>query len=337
MTEIQKLDPLVSRPKGRLMLCNVGRLGDTILSNSILHAAFRTYATVDYLCGKHNAELLHSDGRFNRVTVLRNSIAGFAALAKAALSYRYDGFIGLKDCYSSTNLMLARLFRSRVKTGWNSDRFRPFDRDVRSISARDTHKVDMMRRIGELAGLKPGEYKPSLVLAPDSITWFRRNYAREKSFIFLNLSATNNSRIWPVEKWARYIQGCGFDQNIILINALPRHQPMAKRLCEMLPGSTAFQPRRFMDVAAALADARLVLTVDTGVVHACSALNKPIVAFYCAGELRIKYEPLSDRRLLIQAPPGSRVPDIDPQQAIAETLRLPWFDSRLSVEPITTE
>jgi len=92
-----------------------------------------------------------------------------------------------------------------------------------------------------------------------------------------------------------------------------------------------------MDVAAALADARLVLTVDTGVVHACSALNKPIVAFYCAGELRIKYEPLSDRRLLIQAPPGGRVPDIDPQQAIAETLRLPWFDSRLSVEAITTE
>src|SRR5207248_3394209 len=220
----------------------------------ILDAAFRTYATVDYLCGKHNAELLHSDGRFNRVTVLRNSLAGFAELAKALLR-RYDGLIGLKDCYSATNLMLARLFRSRIKTGWNSDRFRPFDRDVRSISAPDTHKVDMMRRIGELAGLKPGEYKPCLVPAPDSINWFRRNYARDKPFIFLNLSATDNSRIWPVQKWARYIQGCGFDQNTILINALPKHQPLAKQLREMLPGSTAFQPRRFMDVAAALADA----------------------------------------------------------------------------------
>src|SRR2546425_10056464 len=173
MTEIQTPDQSVLFSNGRLMLCNIGRLGDTILSNSILDAAFRTYATVDYLCGKHNAELLHSDGRFNRVTVLRNSLAGFADLAKALLR-RYDGFIGLKDCYSSTNLMLARLFRSRVKTGWNSDRFRPFDRDVRSISAPDTHKVDMMRRIGELAGVNPGEYKPSLGLAPELITRFRR-------------------------------------------------------------------------------------------------------------------------------------------------------------------
>ena len=337
MTDIQTLDPLVPCSNSRLMLCNVGRLGDTILSNSILAAAFRTYATVDYLCGKHNAELLQSDSRLNQVIVLRNSLRGFAQIAIAALRRRYDGFIGLKDCYSATNLILARLFRSRVKTGWNSDRFQPFDRDVRSISAPDAHKVDMMRRIGELAGLKPGEYKPSLVLAPDSIAWFRRNYAWDKPFIFLNVSATNDSRIWPVEKWAQYVQGCGLDQNSILINALPTHQPMARHLCKMLPGATAFQPRRFMDVAAALADARLVLTVDTGVVHACSALNKPIVALYCAGELRVKYEPLSDRRLLIQAPAGGRVPDIEPQQAIAQTLRLPWLESRLSVEAIKTE
>src|SRR3989442_5858155 len=118
MTKVQTLS------KSRLILCNIGRLGDTILSNSILDSAFRTYATVDYLCGRHNAELLRSDSRLNQVTVLRNSLAGFAALAKAALRRRYDGFIGLKDCYSSTNLILARLFCSRVKTGWNGDHFR---------------------------------------------------------------------------------------------------------------------------------------------------------------------------------------------------------------------
>ena len=76
-----------------------------------------------------------------------------------------------------------------------------------------------------------------------------------------------------------------------------------------------------MDVAAAIADARLVLTVDTGVVHACSALDKPIVALYCTGESATLNGPLSTRRLLIQAPAGGMVPDIDPEQAIAETRR----------------
>src|SRR5437879_10017633 len=99
MTEIPTLDPLVQRSQHRLMLCNISRLGDTILSNSILDSAFRTYATVDYLCGKHNVELLRSDSRLNQITLSSNSLAGFVAVAKAALRRRFDGFIGLKDCY----------------------------------------------------------------------------------------------------------------------------------------------------------------------------------------------------------------------------------------------
>ena len=74
-----------------------------------------------------------------------------------------------------------------------------------------------------------------------------------------------------------------------------------------------------MDVAAAIAEARVVLTVDTGVVHACSALDRPIVAFYCSGNFATLNGPLSTRRLLIQARPGCIVPDIDPEEAIAET------------------
>jgi ADP-heptose:LPS heptosyltransferase len=320
----------MTRPKpsssGRLIICNIGRVGDTILSNSILDSAFRTYSTVDYLCGRHNSSLLLSDPRLNKIIVLRNSFAGFAALAKAALGRRYDGFIGLKDCYSSTNLMLGRLFRSRIKTGWNSDRFRPFDRDVRRVAAPVAHKVEMMRRIGQLAGLESGEYKPCLVQEPDSIAWFRQNYAWDKPFIFLNLSATHSTRIWPVEKWAAYVQGCGLANKTNLVNGVPSDQPNVERLCQKLPGATAFRARGFMDVAAALADSQMVLTVDTGVVHACSALDKPIVAFYCAGNSGIQIGPLSTWRLVIRPPAGGNVPDIDPQQAIGETLRhgVPW-------------
>jgi ADP-heptose:LPS heptosyltransferase len=308
---------------GRLLICNIGRLGDTILSNSILDSAFRTYATVDYLGCNNNAELLQSDYRLNRVIVLRNSLPGFADVLSAALRPRYDGFIGLKDTHSTTNLILARLFRSKVKTGWNGDRFRPFDRDVRSVNAPHLHKVDVMRRIGQLAGLEAGEYKPSLVLAPDSIKWFRRSYVWEKPFIFLNLSATHANRIWPVEHWAAYVRGCGLAEESILVSGVPRDRHMVYQLSQKLPRSVVFQPRKFMDVAAAIADARLVLTVDTGVVHACSALNRPIVAFYCGGSSGIRIGPLSTRRLVIHAPPGRVVREIDPAQAIAETQ--PWL------------
>lgn len=307
---------------GRLMLCNIGRAGDTILSNAILDAAFRSFATVDYLCGKHNRELISSDPRLNQVIAWDNSIAGFGSVLKGILRHRYDAYIGLKDCRSSTNLLLARLFRSPVKTGWNSDRFRPFDRDVRGVSVPGIHKVEAMRRIGQLAGLESGEYKPSLVLSPDSIQRFRQAHHWPQPFILLNVSATDASRLWSAENWIGYVQGCDLGAERILVNGLPQHRDQVQAICAKLPHSAPLQPRGFMDVAAAAAHARLVLSVDTGVVHACSALDVPVVALYCGDEYVAKSAPLSTWHLAIQSKPGLKVHDITLDQALAETRRL---------------
>ncbi|MDB6021966.1 MAG: hypothetical protein JWQ04_1823, partial [Pedosphaera sp.] len=116
-----------------------------------------------------------------------------------------------------------------------------------------------------------------------------------------------------------YVHSCGLGEGKepILVNGLPKDRELVHELCSKLPGAVAFKPRQFMDVAAALVHARLVLTVDTGVVHACSALNKPIVAFSHSGN---EYGPLSTRKLVIQ-PPGCTVSQMAPELAIAETLR----------------
>ncbi len=320
MIETRTLYRPTSASAGRLMILNIGRIGDTILRNSILDSAFRTFAEVDYICGRHNAELLRSDSRLNRVTVFRNSPEGFASLMMAALRRRYDGFIDLKCHPSSISLILARLFRSRVKTGCNHDRFQPFDRDVRSINAPALHMLETMRRIGRLAGLAAGDYKPSIVLPPEAVRWFREHYPEfAQPFIFLNLSATSPERIWPVENWARYVRGCGLANQPILISGLPKDQELVRRLCHALPGTVAFQPKCFMHVAAAIDAAQLVLTVDTGIVHACSALDKPLVAFYSKDDSLTAYQSLSSWRLVIRPQTGRIVPDIEPAQAIAET------------------
>jgi len=216
--------------------------------------------------------------------------------------------------------MLAQMFSSKVKTGWNSDKFRPFHRDIRTIPRGERHQVESMSRIGEFAGLQQGEYKPSLFLDSDSEAWFRANYAWNKQFVLINVSATHPNRMWPEEKWAQYVQGCGLGNESILINGVPGHQSIVQKLCQKFPKAVALRPRHFNDVAAAVAGARLVVSVDTGVVHACSALNKPVVAFYCGDRYSVLNGPLSTRKLIIQAPPGCVVPDIDPRQAIEETL-----------------
>ena len=307
------------------MILNIGRLGDTILRNSILDPASRTFATVDYICGRHNAELLRHDPRLNRVTVFRNSPAVFAQLLQAALGRRYDALIDLKGHPSSTSLILATLFRSRVKTGCNRGLFQPFHRDVRKVVVPGLHVLELTQRIGQMAGLVQGEYKPSLFLPPDSIEWFRQNYATfNRPFIFLNISA-NHTRVWPLKNWVRFVRGCGLAGKPILVSGLPQDGEQVRQFCRELPGTVAFQPRGFMDVVAAINAARLVLTVDTGIVHACSALDKPIVALYRGhDELHdstIAFGPCSTWQLVIRSPPGGIVSNINPDEAIAETRR----------------
>ena len=97
--------------------------------------------------------------------------------------------------------MVSRFFRSRVKTGWNTDHLRPFHRDVRSVYVPHSHKMETMRRIGELAGLEPGEYKPTLVHDRATPSAGSSKITRgEKPFIFLNISATAEDRMWPVRQ-----------------------------------------------------------------------------------------------------------------------------------------
>jgi heptosyltransferase-4 len=320
MIQTREPDFPTSAASGRLMILNIGRIGDTILRNSILDSAFRTFEKVDYICGRHNVELLRSDKRLNNVTVFRNSPKGFASLLRAAGRRRYDGFIDLKSHPSWISLILARMFRSRVKTGCNHDRFQPFHRDVRSVNEPALHMLETMRRIGRLAGLFPGDYKPSIVLPPEAGEWFRQNYpAFDQPFIFLNISATSPERVWSVENWVRYVRGCGLADKSILVSGLPKDREMVSQLVRELPGTVAFQPKGFMHVAAAIKAAQLVLTVDTGIVHACSAFDKPLVAFYVKDVSLTSYQSLSTWRLVIRPHTGRVVSDIDPAQAIAET------------------
>jgi ADP-heptose:LPS heptosyltransferase len=320
MTATQTPQRPTPATNGRLLILNIGRLGDTILRNSILDSAFRTFATVDYVCGRHNAALLLSDTRLSEVIVFSNSFAGWTSMLKSGAGPRYDALIDLKNHASSISLIFARLFRSRVKTGCNRDHFKPFDRDARTVLAPNLHMLETMRRIGRLAGLAEGDYKANIVLPLEAIVWFRHNYAFcDQPFIFLNVSATDSDRVWPVESWARYVRGCGLADKPILINGMPKDREFVQQLCKELPGSEAFRPRSFMDVAAAINASHLVLTVDTGVVHACTALDKPVVALYSMDAAFSTYESLSTWRLVLRPQTGHIVSDIDPAYAIAQT------------------
>lgn len=312
------------KPAGSVVLCNIGRAGDTILRNSILDSVYRTYAEVTYICGRGNIELIRSDPRHHRVHLFRNGLAGFARTLKTAWRRRYDAYIDLKDHDSSTSLLLARLFRARSKTGVNRPRNRPFQQDTNGVWVPGEHKVDVMKRIARAAGLNMGDFRPSLVCAPDSIDWFSQTIQGVEPFILVNISATHPNRMWQPDKWSEFLQMVGLPPRPILLNALPEHRDQALEICNSVKTCQLIRARHFMDVAVAVARASLVLTVNTGVLHACSALDTPIVLLANGPTELREFAPLSAKQLVIEATAPRLLPDLSAREVIeAATGRLP--------------
>ena len=221
-------------PTGRVLLCNIGRVGDTILRNSILDSVFRTYAAVDYLCGPGNFDVVRSDPRMDRVILLRNQPGHFLSLFKQALRQRYEGYIDLKDHDSSTSLLIARLFRCGNKTGVNRPRNRPFHHDTRGVWVPGLHKVEVMKLIAGKAGLIPGEFRPALVCPPEAAAWFRAHHPQAGPFILLNISATHPNRTWQAEKWIQFLREVALPAWPIVVNAVPADRPWISLLWRIL-------------------------------------------------------------------------------------------------------
>lgn len=317
-------DSNTPKSAGRVVLCNIGRAGDTILRNSILDSVYRTYAEVTYICGRGNVDLIRSDPRHRTVLLFRNSPAGFLRVLRRAWFSRHDAYIDLKDHDSSVSLMLARLFRADAKTGVNRPNNRPFDRDTRAANRPGDHKVEIMRRIACIARLRLGQFRPSVVCPPDSTSWFQKVFPAPVPFHLLNVSATHPNRMWQAEKWIEYL--CSIDRPAVplLVNAVPADRGVVERICATVPLARRIEPRQFMDVVAAVARAKLVITVNTGVLHICSALDVPVVVL-ANGPAEIReFAPLSSRQLIIQADSPRVLADLSASEAISSTTgRLP--------------
>ena len=58
----------------------------------------------------------------------------------------------------------------------------------------------------------------------------------------------------------------------------------AARIAQAIPGARVLPPMRLAELAAQLAAARIVIGVDTGLVHLAAALGRPVLALFSASD-----------------------------------------------------
>lgn len=128
--------------------------------------------------------------------------------------------------------------------------------------------------------------------------------AGKKPLLVVNISASQPSRLWPVERWTELLRSL-VDEWQIVVSAQPSDSETVRQIAAALPGVQVFPSRSIDDVVALTSTADLVLTPDTAVVHCAAAFDKPVVVLYPRIHANyLKFRPLSSWAVSVLPPEG---------------------------------
>jgi heptosyltransferase-1 len=100
------------------------------------------------------------------------------------------------------------------------------------------------------------------------------------------LTATSrDDKLWPQERWTavgRSLHERGL--TCLLPAGSKTERERATQLAEAIPGAIALQPLTLQELGGQIANARIVIGVDTGLVHLAAALGRPTLALFCASD-----------------------------------------------------
>lgn len=141
------------------------------------------------------------------------------------------------------------------------------------------HAVERNRRLASLAAAYP------MTPAPDYGIALSRAAGDEARCAVLLTATSRDDKLWPEERWiglGRALQDKGLV--CLLPSGSPVERERAIRIAQAIPGAVALPPLGLDALARQLATARLVVGVDTGLVHLAAALGRPTVALFCASD-----------------------------------------------------
>ncbi|MDO8348156.1 MAG: lipopolysaccharide heptosyltransferase I [Rugosibacter sp.] len=126
---------------------------------------------------------------------------------------------------------------------------------------------------GETTALQGGRARNALLAVADGNT-------------ALLLTATSRSdKLWPEDRWIALGQALSQRGLTCLLPAgTAAERARTARLAAAIPAARALPPLDLRALAQELAAARIVIGVDTGLVHLAAALGRPTLALFCASE-----------------------------------------------------
>lgn len=202
---------------------------------------------------------------------------------EAVQSQTYDAVIDAQGLIKSA-LLVTRLAHGR-KHGYDRHSIREplasFFYDEKHAVSKAQHAVERIRQLFSLSlGYEKPQTQGDYAIAAHFLN--NRTAAPDAVPYLVCLHATTrDAKHWPESHWrALFAQLADSELNIRLPWGAPHEQERAQRLAEGFPHVHVLPKLSLADVAAEIAGAEGVISVDTGLSHLTAALDKPNITLY---------------------------------------------------------
>lgn len=275
----------------RILLVKTSSLGDVVHNLPVVSDLRGRYseATIDWIVEEGFLDIprLHPGlrrvipialRRWRRALTSRATWREIRSFRAAVQEEAYDLVIDTQGLLKSA--LIARMARGK-RCGYAASSARePLAAHFYDASfdvAKNLHAVERNRRLAALAG----DY--TAALAPDYGIAVSPAPTPEGPSAVLLTATSRDDKLWPQECWIAVGQAL-HEQGLACLlpagSAVERER--ATQIAQAIPGATVFPPMNLTELAGQLAAARIVIGVDTGLVHLAAALGRPTLALFCA-------------------------------------------------------
>jgi ADP-heptose:LPS heptosyltransferase len=279
-------------------------IGDTVLVSAViadLRCAFPN-AMMILFCNEENFEMAGMLDGVDRVVKVpyRNLVAGLAAVRSVAIDVILDF-----GHYSRFEALLTLFSRARFKIGFRTrGQYRHAGYDLTVEHSSEVHELENYRRLVRLLGVET-QNLPLLRVPKESAP-------QSQKYAVCHLwpgGSGSKLKQWPTERWVRLIEEFAAWGMEVVVTGSPSDRVRNEQMIACL----GLEGRRFVKNAAGmsldrtaevLAHSRVVVSVNTGVMHMAAALGVPLVALHGPTSSK-RWGPISDMAIVVDSPaPG---------------------------------
>jgi ADP-heptose:LPS heptosyltransferase len=282
-------------------LLKLGAIGDTVLMSAVisdLRAAF-PHASVIFFSGRSNFEIARMLDGIDRVVQV--PIANLAAGLRAIRSVAVDALLDFGQ-WSRVDALLSIFSQAAFTLGFSTPgQHRDYGYDLAVEHSADVHELENFRRLVRVLGVETRN--GPFLRATQGGRPFAEDYA---AFHLWPGGRRSELKQWPSERWLLLMeQFAKWGIKVVLTGA-----PTDRCRNDQLIASAPSRARCFVKnaaglslqrTAATLAHSRLVVSVNTGVMHIAAALDAPLVALHGPTSSK-RWGPISDKAVVVDAP-----------------------------------